>query len=86
MHASNFRQFSDIGVSQGSLAIRLRCGGIVNDDFVAYLIVNLSVKMKIDQHLAKLWTVLQWIFLAHSVLTSIAMNCQLYVELTLAPC
>jgi len=61
MHASNFRQFSDIGVSQGSLAIRLRCGGIVNDDFVAYLLVNLSVKMKIYQHLAKLWTVLQWI-------------------------
>jgi len=23
----------------------LRCGGIVNDDFVAYLLVNLSVKI-----------------------------------------
>jgi len=23
---------------------RLRCGGVVNDDFVAYLLVNLSVK------------------------------------------
>jgi len=31
-------------VSQGSSATPLRCGGIVNDDFVAYLLVNLSVK------------------------------------------
>ena len=44
MHASDFRQFSNIDVSQGSAATRLRCGGIVNDDFVAYLLVNLSVK------------------------------------------
>ena len=30
------------------------CGGIVNDDFGAYLLVNLlSKKMKIGQHLAK---------------------------------
>ena len=44
MHASNFRWFSDIDVSQGSSATRLMCGGIVNDHFVAYLPVNLSVK------------------------------------------
>jgi len=31
-------------VLQGSSATPLRCGGIVNDDFVAYLLVNLSVK------------------------------------------
>ena len=31
-------------VSQGSSATPLRCGGIFNDDFVAYLVVNLSVK------------------------------------------
>jgi len=31
MHASNFRYFSDIDVSQGSSATRLRCGGIVNE-------------------------------------------------------
>jgi len=31
-------------VSQGSSATPLRCGEIVNDDFVAYLLVNLSVK------------------------------------------
>jgi len=47
-------------VSQGSLVTPLRCGGIVNDDFVAYLLMNLSVKkkLKIGQHLAKLWTIL----------------------------
>jgi len=31
-------------VSQGSSATPLRCGGIINDDFVAYILVNLSVK------------------------------------------
>jgi len=39
-----FSLFSDMDVSQGSSATPLRCGGIVNDDFVAYLLVNLSVK------------------------------------------
>ena len=38
----------------------VRCGGIVNDDFVAYLLVNLSVKkiLKIGQRLEKLRTIL----------------------------
>jgi len=68
MHASDIRYFSDIDVSQGSVAIRLRCGGVVND-FVAYLLMNLSVKkLKIAQHLAKLWTILYWlVFLTHTV-------------------
>jgi len=44
VHASNFREFSDIDVSQGSSTTRLRCGGIVNDGFVANLLVNLPVK------------------------------------------
>ena len=50
MHASYFRYFpnSDTDVSQGSSATPLRCGGIVNDNFVAYLLVNLSVKQKIE--------------------------------------
>jgi len=39
-----FSLFSDTDVSQGSSATLLRCGGIVNDDFVAYLLLNLSVK------------------------------------------
>jgi len=39
-----FLLFADTDVSQGSSAIPLRCGGIVNDDFVAYLLMNLSVK------------------------------------------
>jgi len=44
IHASDFRQFSDVDVSQGSVATRLRCGGITNDRFVANLLVNLTVK------------------------------------------
>ena len=39
-----FAIFSDTDVSQGSSATPLRCGGIVNDDFVACLPMNLSVK------------------------------------------
>jgi len=44
MDASDFRLFSDIDVSQGSVAACLRCGGIVNDNFVANLPVILPVK------------------------------------------
>ena len=36
--------FSNTDVSQGSSATPLRCGGIVNDGFLAYLLVNLPVK------------------------------------------
>jgi len=55
-----FPLFSDTDVSQGSSATHVRGGGIVNDDFVAYLLVNLSVKknLKIGQYLANLWTIL----------------------------
>jgi len=39
-----FSLFSDTDVSQGSSATPVRCGGIVNDGFVAYILVNLPVK------------------------------------------
>ena len=35
--------FLNSDISQGSVVTQLRCGGILNDDFVAYLLVNLSV-------------------------------------------
>ena len=38
-----FSLFSYIDVSQGSVATCLRCGGIVNDDFVVNLLMNLLV-------------------------------------------
>jgi len=44
VHVSDFRLFSDIDVSQGSVATRLRCGGIVNERFVAHLQVIRPVK------------------------------------------
>jgi len=40
MRASNFRQFSDIDVSQGSAATPLRCGGIINDSSIAHSVMN----------------------------------------------
>jgi len=36
--------FLNSDISQGSVVTQLRCGGIINKDFVANLLVNLSVK------------------------------------------
>jgi len=36
--------FLNTGISQGSVVTQLRCGGIVNEDFVANVLVNLPVK------------------------------------------
>jgi len=44
MHISDCCQFSDIHISQGSVATCLRCGGIFKYEFVANLPVSLSVK------------------------------------------
>ena len=38
------RNFLNIDISQGSAVTRSRCGGIVNDGYVANLLVNLLVK------------------------------------------
>jgi len=37
-------QFLNTDISQGSVVTQLRCGGLVNDDFVANLVMNLPVK------------------------------------------
>jgi len=44
MHISDCCQFSDIHISQGSVATYLRCGGIFKYQFVANLPVSLPVK------------------------------------------
>jgi len=36
--------FLNTNISQGSVVTQLRCGGIINEDFVANLLVNLPVK------------------------------------------
>jgi len=36
--------FLNTDISQGSVVTQLRCGGIVNKDFVANLLMNLPVK------------------------------------------
>jgi len=36
--------FLSTDILQGSVVTQLRCGGIVNEDFVANLLLNLSVK------------------------------------------
>jgi len=44
MHISDCCQFSDIHISQGSVATYLRCGGIFKYEFVANLLMSLTVK------------------------------------------
>ena len=47
--------FSDLNISQGSVAAALRCGGILNNDYCKFTIESLSERIvKIGQHLAKL--------------------------------
>jgi len=36
--------FSDISISQGSVATPLRCGGICNDLFIANFLLSVTVK------------------------------------------
>ena len=44
IHISDYHQFSDIHISQGSVATYVRCGGIFQYDFVANLPLSLSRK------------------------------------------
>jgi len=39
-----YAMFSDINISQGSVATPLRCGGICNDLFIANLLLSVTVK------------------------------------------
>jgi len=39
-----YGNFLNADISQSSVVTQLGCGGIVNDDFVSNLLVNLSVK------------------------------------------
>jgi len=48
----------NIKVSHGSVATRLRCDGIFNDQFISNsLLSSIVKKMKIGQHLPKLWAI-----------------------------
>jgi len=45
IHSSlEYYSFLNTDISQGSVVTQLRCGGIVNEDFVTNLVVKLSVK------------------------------------------
>jgi len=43
-----YTMFSDINISQGSVAMPLRCGGICNDLFIANFLPSVTVKEKND--------------------------------------
>jgi len=64
-------RFSYIYISQGSVAMQSRCGGIFNNYFIANCPHSVPVKvLKIGKYLAKTWTKTKWeVFLGHSVLT-----------------
>jgi len=52
-------QFLNTKVSQGSVATRLRCDGILNDQYITQSLLSQKVKeiLKIGQHLLKLWAI-----------------------------
>ena len=51
-------QFLNIKVSQGSVATLLRCDGNFNDRFITQSLLSPRVKkLKIVQHLPKLWAI-----------------------------
>ena len=55
MHATDFGYFSVITVSQGSVATCLRCYGIfTNNNFIANLLLSLSVKQFLPRDAAML--------------------------------
>jgi len=62
VHVSGCCCFSDINISQGSVATHLRGGRIFYYRFTSNLLLRLSVKknLKIDQYLAKLKAKIQW--------------------------
>jgi len=65
-----YAMFSDINISQGSVATPLRCGGICNDLFIANFLLSVTVKefLKNDQTFVEISTrVWQLTFLSHPV-------------------
>ena len=53
---SNYRQFLDIYLSQGSVATRIRCTGFFDDaSLLVYCRVRDEILLKISQRMAKLW-------------------------------
>ena len=65
---SDCRQFSDIHISQGSVATYLRCGGIFKREFVANLPLSLQRKNFENRLIfGKLWARVVSCFLTHGV-------------------
>ena len=64
-------QFLNTKVSQGSVATRLRCDGILNDQYITQSLLSQKVKeiLKIGQHLLKLWAIKHRVvfFMKHGV-------------------
>ena len=62
-------QFLNTKVSQGSVATGLRCDEIFNDQFITQSLPSPRLKkMKISQHLPKLWAIKYWVvFMKHGV-------------------
>jgi len=61
--------FLNTDISQGSVATRLKCGGVFVYDFVTNFLLSLTLKnLKIGQYLLKLWARVRClVFLTHGV-------------------
>jgi len=56
MHVSMCLWFSDFNISLGSVATRLRCGGIFNFHFIGNLLLSGGERSLFHQNLVTLWT------------------------------
>ena len=72
-------QFLNTEVSQGSVAKRLKCDGIFNDQFITNSLLSSIVNffLKIGQHLPKLWAI------KYRVVFFYETRCIIYVAMSL---
>ena len=80
---SDYCQFSDTDISQGSVATYARCGGILKDSFVANLLLSLAVK--------ELWKSVNiwWSMMGKSLVSFLTHDvyiCTLWVKISLSKC
>jgi len=56
-HNLGYAMFSDINISQGSVATPIRCGGICNDFFIANFLLSVTVNEFLGTFLKNSFTV-----------------------------
>jgi len=82
MRIADYRQFSDIDISQGSVATNVRCSGIFKHKFVVNL--PLSPPVKEFRKSVNIWGSYVLVFLTYSVYEYKTYNLFKYIIVTLS--